>query len=179
MYEYQRLAFMHGRIRRQRDLKHWFILQLRDILPHLKRRSVVSRQQTHPPSCPCRLPRGVHVLLRQRKTRIHYIRKKSQGKVRRKYQLNTGLVIISLCARKCYSLLRCLSQKAGTKERVIARCSTLTSSIPRPTILTSNLTRPRSPLTTHGLAVVLFFLSSSLNYWKQNGLRTKTQADVG
>jgi len=46
-------------------------------------------------------------------------------------------------------------------------------------LLTSNLTRPRSPLTTHGLAVVLFFLSSSLNYWKQNGLRTKTQADVG
>lgn len=44
----------------------------------------------------------------------------------------------------------------------------------------SNLTRPRSPLTTHGSASFLsFFLSSSLNYWKQNGLRTKTQADVG
>lgn len=83
---------------------------------------------------------------------------------------------------KCHSLLRYLSQKAGTKERVIARRCTPASSSPCPTLLTSNLTRPRSPLTTHGSASFLFFfffLSSSLNYWKQNGLRTKTQADVG
>lgn len=41
----------------KRHLKHRFIPQLRDILPHLKRTlSVVSFRQTRPPSCPCRLP---------------------------------------------------------------------------------------------------------------------------
>lgn len=38
MYEYQGLAFMHGHAKTtKRHLKHWFILQLRDILPHFKR----------------------------------------------------------------------------------------------------------------------------------------------
>lgn len=56
-----------------------------------------------------------------------------------------------------------------------------TSSTPCPTLPTSNLTRPRiSPNHPRlGRLPLFFFLSSSLNYWKQNGLRTKTQADVG
>jgi len=52
----------------------------------------------------------------------------------------------------------------------------LLDSLPH-SLLTSNLT-PISPNHPQ-LGRLTLFLSSSLNYWKQNGLRTKTQADVG
>lgn len=152
--------------------------------------------------------------------------------------MNTGLVIISLCACKCYSL-RCLPQKGRTKEHVIVqptlsflptpplccpnvappppppffsslllslRCTTfitnhhptttrhlllarspisrspppsLPSSTPYYPTTFASLTIPSVPSSlTRSLARSLFFLCSSLNYWKQNGLKTKTQADV-
>lgn len=140
--------------------------------------------------------------------------------------MNTGLVIISLCACKCYSL-RCLPQKGRTKEHVIVQPS---PTLPRHPLLASRLnvhllpffffalllslrmlhlyhqppylpsTRSSiSPSLLLSLSLLLFdyfrfaflsflrlspplspslFLCSSLNYWKQNGLKTKTQADV-
>lgn len=143
--------------------------------------------------------------------------------------MNTGLVIISLCACKCYSL-RCLPQKGRTKEHVIVQpnptlpyhphpllplnrlnvhllpfffslfffhfeCSTFITShpMPLPTIhpffyfssplppcsSSTTFASPSSPsLLSLRLSLSLFFLCSSLNYWKQNGLKTKTQADV-
>lgn len=137
--------------------------------------------------------------------------------------MNTGLVIISLCACKCYSL-RCLPQKGRTKEHVIVQpnptlphhphppspstastftfslfslfffhfeCSTFITSHPIPlahSFFYFSFPPPPVPLRLLSLRLPLLllcpfvslslFLCSSLNYWKQNGLKTKTQADV-
>lgn len=60
--------------------------------------------------------------------------------------MNTGLVIISLCACKCYSL-RCLPQKGRTKEHVIVQ--------PNPTL--PHHPHPPSPSTASTFTFSLFF----------------------
>lgn len=177
MYEYQEHAFTRTCKTTKRHLKHWFIPQPSGYLSAVwNTRTVVCLSDKHATVIYVVLYRSAFPFPRQREKRGHIQRKKSQGeKLDANISIvNGGPVIISLCARKCHSL-RCLSQKAGTKERVIARCVLF---LPQtPLLPTSNLTRSR--ISPNHPRLLLFFLSSSLNYWKQNGLRTKTQADVG